>query len=141
MSNRSLPPYAIAVRDVKGKGRGVFALRDFTRGELIERCPVLIIPGRHSQYILKTKLDHYAFDWDREDDLALILGYGMIYNHSYAPNAKLLHDIGKRRSEVIAHTAIKDGDEILINYNGTPADMSPLWFDVVDNRLGKIGKI
>ena len=137
MSHRTLPPYAITVRDVKGKGRGVFALRNFKRGELIERCPVLVIPGRHSQYILKTKLDHYAFDWDNEDDLALILGYGMIYNHSYKPNARIVHDIGKRRSEIIAHTAIQDGEEILVNYNGLPKDMSPLWFDVVDHRMGE----
>jgi len=137
MTDKSIHPYAIAVRDVRGKGRGVFALKNFKRGELIERCPVLIIPGRHSQYILKTKLDHYAFDWDKEDELALILGYGMIYNHSYAPNAKIVHDLRKRTSDIIAHTAIKSGDEILVNYNGKPNDKSPLWFDVIDHRMGE----
>lgn len=136
MPYKTLPPYAIAVRDVKGKGRGVFALRDFKRGELIERCPALIIPKRQADHVLKSKLEHYAFDWDN-DDIALILGYGMIYNHSYAPNAKMVHDIGKRRSEIITLTSIKDGDEILINYNGAPKDMSPLWFNVVDHRMGE----
>lgn len=125
-------PYAIAVKDVKGKGRGVFALRDFKKGEMIEICPVLVIPGRHSELILSTKLDHYAFDWDGDDDLALLLGYGMIYNHSYSPNAKILHDIGKRHSEITAIKPVKKGEEILVNYNGTPKDKSPLWFDVVE---------
>jgi SET domain-containing protein len=137
MPKKPIPPYDIVVRDVKGKGRGVFALRKFRRGEMIEICPVLVIPGRHSQYILKTKLDHYAFDWDDDNDLALLLGYGMIYNHSYVPNARIVHDIGKRRSEIVALTAIKPGDEILVNYNGMPKDMSPLWFNVVDHRMGE----
>lgn len=127
-------PHDIAVRDVKGKGRGVFALRNFKKGELIERCPVLVIPERHSEYILNTKLDHYAFDWDEDEDLALILGYGMIYNHSYSPNARMVHDITKRVSDVIAYRAIKAGDEILINYNGNPNDKSELWFSVVEDR-------
>ncbi len=137
MTDKSTHPYQIAVRDVKGKGRGVFALRKFKRGELIERCPVLIIPGRHSQYILKTKLDHYAFDWDKEDELALILGYGMIYNHNYAPNAKIVHNLTKRTSDIIARGPIKPGEEILVNYNGAPNDRSPVWFDVVDRKPGK----
>jgi SET domain-containing protein len=133
---KKISPYAITVKDVKGKGRGVFALRKFKRGDLIERCPVLVIPGRHSQYILKTKLDHYAFDWDNDDNLALILGYGMIYNHSYTPNARIVHDIGKRRSEILAIRAIKPDEEILVNYNGQPKDQSPLWFDVVEHKKG-----
>ncbi len=133
---KQVTPFAITVHDVKGKGRGVFALRDFKKGELIERCPVLVIPGRHSQDILKTKLDHYAFDWDN-DDLALVLGYGMIYNHSYSPNAKMIHNIGTRKSDVLAITPIKKGEEILVNYNGMPKDKSPLWFDVVDHRMGE----
>ena len=130
-------PFPITVRDVKGKGRGVFALRDFKKGELIERCPVLVIPGRHSQYILKTKLDHYAFDWEGDDDLALLLGYGMIYNHSYSPNAKIVHNLGTRESDIMVVVAIKKGEEILVNYNGLPKDKSPLWFNVVDHQPKK----
>lgn len=133
---KSSVPFAIAVHDVKGKGRGVFATKDFKKGELIERCPVLIIPAKHSQHVLATKLDHYAFDWEN-DDLALVLGYGMIYNHSYAPNAKMIHNLGTRKSDILAFVPIKKGEEILINYNGTPKDMAPLWFDVVDHRHGE----
>ena len=81
MTKKSVHPYAIAERDVEGKGRGVFALKNFKRGEMIEICPALVIPAKQSAHVLKSKLDHYAFDWDN-DDIALILGYGMIYNHS-----------------------------------------------------------
>ncbi len=136
MSIKNTPPYAIAVRDVKRKGRGVFALKNFKRGELIEICPALIIPKRQADNVMKSKLEHYAFDWDK-DDIALILGYGMIYNHSYAPNAKMVHDIGKKKSEIWAIGPIKAGDEILVNYNGAPKDMSELWFNVVDHRMGE----
>jgi SET domain-containing protein len=133
---KNTPPYHIVVRDVKGKGRGVFALKNFKRGELIEICPALIIPAKQSANVMKSKLEHYAFDWDK-DDIALILGYGMIYNHSYAPNARMVHDIGKKKSEIWAISAIKSGEEILVNYNGAPKDKSPLWFDVVDHRMGE----
>ena len=136
MPNKHKPPYAVEVRDVKRKGRGVFATKKFKRGELIELCPALVIPKRQADNVLKSKLEHYAFDWDK-DDIALILGYGMIYNHSYAPNAKMVHDLRKRKSEIRALSVIKPGEEILVNYNGAPKDMSPLWFDVVDHRMGE----
>lgn len=132
MTDKTTHPYAIVVRDVKGKGRGVFALKKFKRGDVIERCPVLVISTRHAERVLTSKLGHYAFDWDK-DDISLLLGYGMIYNHSYSPNAKIEHNITKRTSDVIARTSIKPGEEILVNYNGSPKDMSPLWFNVVDD--------
>ena len=136
MTKKSAVPFSIVVRDVKGKGRGVFALKTFKRGEMIEICPALIIPAKQSANVLKSKLEHYAFDWDK-DDIALILGYGMIYNHSYAPNARMVHDLGKKKSEILAIKPIAVGEEILINYNGSPKDMSELWFNVVDHRMGE----
>jgi SET domain-containing protein len=136
MAHKPHSPFAIRVEDVRKKGRGVFATKKFKRGDLIERCPVLVIPRRQSDALLSTKMEHYAFDWDN-GDLALILGYGMIYNHSYKPNAKIVHNIRRRTSDIIARTTIKVGEEILVNYNGAPRDMSPLWFNVIDHRMGE----
>ena len=32
----------LVVRDVEGKGRGIFAAKAFRRGELLDVCPVLV---------------------------------------------------------------------------------------------------
>ena len=136
MPKKNTYPYAIQVRNVKRKGRGVFATRAFKRGELIERCPVLVIPANQTDNVLESNLEHYAFDWDK-DDISLLLGYGMIYNHSYQPNAEIVHDLGSHTSDIIARTTIEADEEILVNYNGSAKDKSPLWFDVVETKVKK----
>ncbi len=131
---KSKTPHYVQVRDVPGKGRGVFALKDFRKGEILEQCHVLIFNRTETQQILETMLEHYAFDWQGGKS-ALVLGNGMIYNHSYTPNAKLQHDFAGKYSEIVAVAPIKQGAEILINYNGEgQGSDSPLWFDVVDRR-------
>lgn len=74
--------------------------------------------------------DGYVFGWG-EGSTALALGYGSLYNHSYAPNAETLET-----PDELVITALRDiaaGDEIFINYMGTAQD--GVWFDV----LGEAG--
>src|SRR5215213_9196079 len=78
---------AIEVKRVKGKGRGVFARRPLHSGEVIERVPVLVLPIEEVRDATAwTGLAGYCFEWGR-GRLALALGYGSLYNHSYHPNA------------------------------------------------------
>ena len=66
----------VEVRQVRGKGRGVFARRPIGAGEVIEQVPVLVLPagqvgnepGRHALF-------GYTFEWGR-GTVALALGYG-----------------------------------------------------------------
>lgn len=37
-----------------------------------------------------------------------------------------------RELDLIAYRDIEVGEEITANYNGSPDDKSPIWFDVVD---------
>ena len=86
-----------------------------------------------------TGLAGFCFLWG-EGTVALALGYGSLYNHSFAPNARY-DDEGR---QVKVYSAIRDiaaGEEITINYNGEPTDRSPVGFDVVEveknrRRLG-----
>ena len=71
-----------------GAGRGVFARRVIAAGEEIERCPMLIVEGEQAE-ALSLGADGYVFGWGTEST-ALALGYGSLYNHSYAPNAETL---------------------------------------------------
>jgi SET domain-containing protein len=55
---------------------------------------------------------------------------GSLYNHSYTPNAVYAKQYDQL---IITYTALRDiaaGEEILINYNGRPDDLDPLWFAV-----------
>jgi SET domain-containing protein len=120
----------IYVKRVKGKGRGVFAKAPISRGALIEKVPLLLVPIKH---VLggtdNPNLMMFFFMRDRKY-LAVCLGYGTLYNHSYKPNAR--YDEGP--GATMLFTALRDirpHEEICINYNGDPRDRSPMPFEVV----------
>src|SRR5262249_37688425 len=79
---------ALYVRKVRGMGRGVFAGRALCAGEVIEVCPVIVLPWGTEEECLGGSLRCYVFKWgSAEDRLAIALGYGSLYNHSADPNA------------------------------------------------------
>jgi uncharacterized protein len=124
---------AIEVKRVQGKGRGVFARRLIHDGEVIERVPVLVLPLAETQNGSgSSRLSGYCFHW-RRGTVAVALGYGSLYNHSYTPNARYDDESG----QIKVFTAIREiaaGEEITINYNGEPGDEAPVWFKVLTNE-------
>jgi SET domain-containing protein len=119
----------ICVKRVKGKGRGVFARMAIAGGSVIERVPVIVLPyatfagGEPNAHRRK-----YFFMWGKRT-CAMVLGYGSLYNHSYAPNARYEHG-----RQIMTYRALRDigaGEEITINYNFFPDDRDPVGFDVV----------
>jgi SET domain-containing protein len=120
----------IGVKRVKGKGRGVFARRGIARGALIEQVPLMLVPLEHIVGGLNNPdLARHFFLHDRRR-VAVCLGYGSLYNHSYTPNAR--YDEGP--GATMRFTALRDiaaGEEICINYNGDPEDRSPVGFEVI----------
>ena len=121
---------AIVIKRVKGKGRGVFARRPIEAGEVIETCPVLVLPSGSIEDD-SAGLGAYVFEWGR-GRLALALGYGSLYNHSYRPNARYA-DLPDRTKLFTAIRDIAAGEEITVNYNGEPGDETPVGFDVVES--------
>ncbi|MBI1314802.1 SET domain-containing protein-lysine N-methyltransferase [bacterium] len=122
-----IPSNVIEVRRVRGKGRGVFARRPIAEGDEIERAPVLLVAD---DCLYGTPLADYAFEWSK-GKVALALGYGSLYNHSYQPNAQYFYG-GPQVKVFYAIRDIAAGEEITINYNSEPTDQSPVWFDVVE---------
>jgi uncharacterized protein len=115
----------------KTKGRGVFAGRPIVAGELIEAVPVIVIPAEQWPHVEPTVLALYIFNFGPEGEHAAIaLGYGSLYNHSYLPNAEYAKSWEERLIRFIALRDIAAGEEITVNYNGTPGDRSPIWFEV-----------
>jgi hypothetical protein len=93
-------------------GRGVFATRHFDAGDPVEHCPTLQLPGDQ----VVGRLGDYVFG-SNEDESAviLLLGFGMLYNHSAEPNLEYVQE----EPDVITFLAtrpIEPGDELTIDY-------------------------
>lgn len=119
---------SLEIRPSPGKGRGVFAKRPFKEGELIERAPVIPIPG-YEEPDKGTVLFDYAYGWGTDlKDSALVLGFGSLYNHSYTPNGYYVRREEEFCIDFIAIKEILPGEEIMVNYGGSPDAQDPLWF-------------
>ncbi|MAT14167.1 MAG: SET domain-containing protein-lysine N-methyltransferase [Planctomyces sp.] len=115
----------VKVKKVKGKGRGVFARKFIPKGTVIEKVPVLVMPADD---IYDTFIADYVFEWGK-GTVALALGYGSLYNHSFKANCRY-EDTGKMSKSYIAERDIEDGEEVTINYNGSPKDKTKVGFSV-----------
>jgi SET domain-containing protein len=113
------------------KGRGVYALKSFEIGELVEECPVLVLSAKDTERIIPTMLYDYYFEWGEDaSQSAIALGYGSLYNHSYQANLSYEMDFEEACIRFYAHQKIAPGDELCINYGGTPNAQEELWFEV-----------
>ncbi len=110
--------------------RGVFATRTIAAGEVIERCPVVLIPVERQAALEETGLTRYHFAWT-DTHHALAMGHGSIINHAYRANTSYERDIAGGVIVFRAVAPIRRGDEVTINYNGRPNDTAPL-----DERYG-----
>lgn len=123
----------LRVKQTDRKGRGVFATRTMVTGTLIESCPVIVVPANERVHIDQTILYNYYFSWGAElADAAIALGYGSLYNHSYGPNAKYVKDLKAGVVELVAIRDIVAGEEITVNYGGSPDSCKPLWFEPIN---------
>ena len=121
----------IEVRKTGKKGRGVFALKDFNLGEIVENCPVINITPKERKIIEKTIFDYYIYPWRSTRSGSLVLGYGSLYNHSFKPNADWKQNFKTQSMVYRAVRPIKKGEEITVNYNGEPDDETEIdWFEV-----------
>lgn len=121
----------IIVKNTPKKGRGVFALRDFKEGEIVETCPVINITPKERKILEKTIFNYYIYPWRSTLSGSLALGYGSIYNHSFSPNADWKQNFKTNSMVYRAVKPIKKGEEITVNYNGEPDDQTPVdWFEV-----------
>ena len=80
-----------------GRGRGVFTAVDISKGDIIEYCPLIVIPPNQKNLIDKTVFHDYYYNWPEPEGAACIpLGYGAIYNHSTTPNAEIVLDLEEK---------------------------------------------
>ncbi len=92
-------------------GRGVFATRGFAKGEVIENCPTVEVPDDD----VTGRLNDYVFTSVTDGDVLLVLGHGMLYNHSKDPNVEYVQD-DPTTITFRALRKVRPGDELTIDY-------------------------
>lgn len=102
-------------------GWGVFTDEPIAEGALIEECHYLLVPWGS---ISSSSLSDYVFQ-SREaapgaqattDPVAVVLGFGMIYNHSSEANATYYQGGPHNLFMFYATRAIAPSEQICINY-------------------------
>lgn len=118
-------------KHVENKRRGVFCLNEINPGDIIEVCPVILIPEKDLKLINETRLHDYYFLWEQPlNSGAIALGYGSLYNHSTSPNAKFELDYENDTIDFICGREIPSGEEITVDYHAGISGRSDLWFDI-----------
>jgi hypothetical protein len=108
--SQAVRPAAVTVGRSR-HGRGVFAARAFAEGDAVESCPTL--PLRDADVV--GELGDYVFGSSTDGQVLLLLGFGMLYNHSASPNLEYYQD----EPDVITFVAareIESGEELTIDY-------------------------
>lgn len=120
------------ITQIENKGRGVFTSIEINPGDLIEVCPIILIPKLELPIIHRTCLHDYYFLWGKNlDQCAIALGYGSIYNHSVSANANFILDLINKTIDIECIKPILAGEEIVLNYHGEDGNKDDLWFEFV----------
>ena len=115
--------------ETEHRGRGVFCWEDLSNKDVIEICPLIMIPEKEVQRIHDTVLHDYYFEYPKpEGSACLALGYGCLYNHSAHPNARVAFDLKDQYIHIISTQSIPAGEEIKIDYSAGTG--KKLWFEV-----------
>jgi len=104
-------------------GLGVFATADIPVHACFEICPLIyfnrdLFDSHMRFHSVEHILTDYIFTWEA-GQVALVLGYGSLYNHAAYPNAfwRLRTDKKNPAVELFAKKDIKAGEEIFIKYH------------------------
>ena len=92
-------------------GRGVYATQRFRKGQLIERCPTVEVADSD----VVGRLDDYVYDSVKDGDSLIVLGYGMLYNHSDDPNVEY-DQVAPSKITYRALRTVEPGEELTIDY-------------------------
>ena len=112
-----------AIRQIRGKGRGVVATENVPAGAEIVTCPVIVYDWTDAGRIEKTRLGDYNFRFGEEAKRScIILGVISLCNHDESPNATVVCREDDEAMTLVALRPILAGEEICIRYR------RPLWF-------------
>jgi SET domain-containing protein len=91
----------------------VFTTTAVLKGEVLERCQLLLIPA--VEVADGSLLGSYVFEYSKKF-YALALGSGSLYNHTQEPNAEVEINAAGKTLTVSALADIPAGTEVTIDY-------------------------
>ncbi|MEI6847623.1 MAG: SET domain-containing protein [Chlorobiaceae bacterium] len=104
----------IAIGASTVSGRGVFATERIKDGTIIERCPAIEVGEKD----IDGELVNYVFYGSTETKRLVVMGYGMLFNHSSSPNVAYYREESPIGAELILYALrdIKKGEELFYHY-------------------------
>jgi SET domain-containing protein len=95
-------------------GRGAFAMENIRDGDIIERCPAIEVNDRD----IGGELLNYVFYGSEESSRLVVMGYGMLFNHSSVPNVAYYREQTSLGPELVIYALrdIRKGEELFYNY-------------------------
>ncbi len=121
---------SLYIQDTVEMGRGVFTTEQIKANTVIEIAPVIVMEKADREYLDKTLLHDYIFEWGaNKDQCCMALGWIPMYNHSYKSNCEYFMDFEKQEMQIKTVKKINKGEELTINYNGDWNDGKKLWFE------------
>lgn len=111
--------------DYSKTDRGIFALKDFEKNEIIEIAPFKICQSKCSclsNYLFAKDMSYEEENKIEDEKTLVVFGYGSLYNHSSNPNTEHIEvfpesdDITKHYMAFYAIKPIKTGEEIKHSY-------------------------
>ena len=128
-------PSVIVANTGTDLGRGAFSERDFSPGDVVEVCPVILLDYQIKE--LSLPVQRVVFNWaklcDAPEKYALVLGYGSMYNHADHPNLRYSAD---SENQAMIYTAVRDiehGEQLTVSYNQVAPGAEPRkrnWFKI-----------
>ncbi|NTV98234.1 MAG: SET domain-containing protein [Chlorobiaceae bacterium] len=108
------PDAIVKIGASKVSGRGAFALQSINRGTVIERCPALEVNDRD----IGGELLNYVFYGLEETTRLVVMGNGMLFNHSSDPNVAYYREETGLGPELVLYALrdIEKGEELFYSY-------------------------
>jgi hypothetical protein len=133
------------LQHIPSRGLGVFARTSFKEGSIVERCPAYVVQSPlnlnavlsglelypYTDSSVHQKTTHMCLPWMNDKERAIILGYGMIYNHEHQAKSNVRYrpyvepDTNRRFMDYVAKRDLVAHEELTFTY----AAQATLWFD------------
>jgi hypothetical protein len=95
-------------------GRGAFALQKISEGDIIERCPALEV----NEQDVGGELLNYVFYGSTQSTRLVVMGNGMLFNHSSTPNVAYYREQSALGVVLVLYALrnISKGEELFYSY-------------------------
>ncbi len=121
---------ALFLAETTHKGRGVFTHKKIPPHTIIEIAPVIVMNAEERKLLDQTLLHDYIFEWGADRmQCCMALGWVPVYNHSAKSNCEYEMNFEDRTISIKTIQEIREGEEILINYNGDWNNKKDVWFE------------